>query len=72
MTLNHSQVTGNTAALAGGGIASATFDPASVAKLTLNNSSVTANSQTAGAIGSPRTRPWRRRNREHSGNRHPQ
>ena len=31
----------------GGGIASATFDPASVAKLTLNNSAVTGNSQTA-------------------------
>jgi hypothetical protein len=46
VTLNHSQVTGNTAALAGGGIASATFDPSSVAKLTLNNSAVTGNSQT--------------------------
>jgi hypothetical protein len=40
-------VTGNTATQAGGGIASATFDPASVAKLTLNNSAVTGNSQTA-------------------------
>jgi hypothetical protein len=48
VTLNHSQVTGNTATQAGGGIASATFDPASVAKLTLNNSAVTGNSQTAG------------------------
>jgi hypothetical protein len=47
VTLNRSQVTGNTAAVAGGGIASATFDPSSVAKLTLNNSSVTGNSQTA-------------------------
>jgi hypothetical protein len=47
VTLNHSQVTGNTASQAGGGIASATFDPASVAKLTLNNSTVTGNSQTA-------------------------
>jgi len=47
VTLNHTQVTGNTAALAGGGIASATLDPASVAKLTLNNSTVTGNSQTA-------------------------
>ena len=47
VTLNHSQVTGNTATQAGGGIASATFDPASVAKLTLNNSAVTGNSQTA-------------------------
>ena len=46
VTLNHTQVTGNTAAEAGGGIASATFDPASVAKLTLNNSAVTDNSQT--------------------------
>jgi hypothetical protein len=48
VSLNHSQVTGNTAAQAGGGIASATFDPASVAKLTLNNSAVTDNSQTVG------------------------
>src|SRR5215468_6687653 len=47
VTLNHTQVTGNTATTAGGGIASATFDPASVAKLTLNNSAVTGNSQTA-------------------------
>ena len=47
VTLNHTQVTGNTATQAGGGIASATFDPASVAKLTLNNSAVTGNSQTA-------------------------
>jgi hypothetical protein len=47
VTLNHSQVTGNTAAIAGGGIASATLDPSSVAKLTLNNSAVTDNSQTA-------------------------
>ena len=47
VTLNHTQVTGNTATLAGGGIASATFDPSSVAKLTLNNSAVTGNSQTA-------------------------
>jgi hypothetical protein len=46
VTLNHTQVTGNTAVLAGGGIASATFDPASVARLTLNNSAVTGNSQT--------------------------
>jgi hypothetical protein len=48
VTLNHSQVTGNAATQAGGGIASATFDPASVAKLTLNNSAVTSNKQTAG------------------------
>ena len=46
VTLNRSQVTRNMAAEAGGGIASATFDPASVAKLTLNNSAVTGNSQT--------------------------
>ena len=44
--MNHSQVTGNTALLAGGGIASATFDPSSVARLTLNNSEVTDNQQT--------------------------
>ena len=48
LTLNHSQVTDNTATQAAGGIASATFDPSSVAKLTLNNSAVTRNSQTAG------------------------
>jgi hypothetical protein len=47
VSLNHSQVTGNTAGDAGGGIASATFDPSSVAKLTLNNSSVTDNQQTS-------------------------
>ena len=46
VTLNHSQVTGNTATGAGGGIASATFDPSSVARLTLNNSEVTNNHQT--------------------------
>ena len=46
VTLNHSQVTGNTATVAGGGIASATFDPSSVARLTLNNSEVTNNNQT--------------------------
>jgi predicted outer membrane repeat protein len=48
VTLNHSQVTGNTASQAGGGIASATFDPSSVARLTLNNSTVTGNQQTLG------------------------
>jgi predicted outer membrane repeat protein len=48
VTLNHTQVTGNTATAAGGGIASATFDPSSVAKLTLNNSAVDGNSQSAG------------------------
>ena len=46
VALNHSQVTGNTAVVAGGGIASATFDPSSVAKLTLNNSAVSDNQQT--------------------------
>jgi hypothetical protein len=55
LTLNRSQVTGNAAVMAGGGIASATFDPSSVAKLTLNNSSVSGNAQTGtpdvGALG---------------------
>jgi hypothetical protein len=46
VSLNHSQVTRNTATMAGGGIASATFDPSSVAKLTLNQSSVSDNQQT--------------------------
>jgi hypothetical protein len=46
VTLNHSLVTGNTASQAGGGIASATFDPSNVATLTLNQSSVSENSQT--------------------------
>jgi hypothetical protein len=49
VTLNHSQVSDNTAVQAGGGIASATFDPSSVARLTLNNSAVTGNSQTLSA-----------------------
>ena len=53
VTLNHSQVTNNTAVLAGGGIASATMDPSSVAKLTLNNSSVTNNSQTLPPLPPP-------------------
>jgi hypothetical protein len=48
VTLTFSTVTRNTATDAGGGIASATFDPSSVAKLTLNFSRVTSNSQTAG------------------------
>jgi len=48
VSLNHSLVTGNAAADAGGGIASATFDPSSVAKLTLNHSAVNNNEQTAG------------------------
>lgn len=47
VVLNHSQVTNNLAGVAGGGIASATMDPSNgVAKLTLNNSSVTDNLQT--------------------------
>jgi hypothetical protein len=46
VSLNHSQVTGNTATQVGGGIVSATFDPSSVARLTLNNSSVNGNHQT--------------------------
>ncbi|MGZ4308033.1 MAG: hypothetical protein ACXVRZ_02960 [Gaiellaceae bacterium] len=46
VSLDHSQVTGNAAVVAGGGIASATFDPSSVAKLTLNDSSVSNNQQT--------------------------
>jgi hypothetical protein len=48
VTLNRSYVTGNSAAVAGGGIASATFDPSSVAKLTLNKSAVNDNQQTTG------------------------
>ena len=49
VTLNFSAVTRNTAADAGGGIASATgLGPPGVAKLTLNFSRVTDNSQTAG------------------------
>ena len=46
LALNNSRVTGNTATQAGGGIASATFDPSSVATLTLNRSQVSRNSQT--------------------------
>jgi hypothetical protein len=46
VTLNHSRVTGNSAVAAGGGIASATMDPSSVARLTLNQSSVSDNQQT--------------------------
>src|SRR5262249_48796812 len=52
VSLNNTQVTGNTATQVGGGIVSATFDLSSVAKLTLNNSSVNDNHQTvAGADG---------------------
>jgi hypothetical protein len=53
--LKSSTVTGNTATAAGGGIASATFDPSSVATLTLNFSRVTGNTQSgtpgAGGLG---------------------
>jgi hypothetical protein len=45
--LDHSQVSGNAAVLAGGGIANLTFDPSSPAMLTLHNSSVNGNQQTA-------------------------
>jgi hypothetical protein len=48
VSLHRSQVTGNVATQAGGGIASATFDPSSVATLTLTNSAVSYNQQTAG------------------------
>lgn len=47
VTLDHSQVSGNSAGAAGGGIANATFDPSSVAKLTVRNSSVNDNRQTS-------------------------
>jgi hypothetical protein len=46
VALDHSRVTGNTATVAGGGIASATFDSSSVAALTLRHSSVSGNHQT--------------------------
>lgn len=46
VALDRVRVTGNTAAVAGGGIASATLDPSSVAKLTLRHSSVSGNQQT--------------------------
>lgn len=46
VTLDHVQVTGNSAGVAGGGIASATFDPSSVATLTVRHSSVSGNHQT--------------------------
>jgi hypothetical protein len=45
--LDHSQVNGNSAGVAGGGIANATFDPSSVATLTLRNSSLNDNQQTS-------------------------
>ena len=46
VSLDHTQVTGNSAGVAGGGIASATFDPSSVATLTVRHSSVSHNHQT--------------------------
>jgi hypothetical protein len=49
VTLDHAQVTNNSAVLAGGGIVSATFDPSSVATVTLRHSSVSENQQTLDA-----------------------
>jgi hypothetical protein len=46
VTLDHSRVTNNSAVVVGGGIANATFDPSSVATLTLDHSSVSDNQQT--------------------------
>jgi predicted outer membrane repeat protein len=46
VSLDHVRVTGNSAGVAGGGIASATFDPSSVAKLTVRHSIVSDNQQT--------------------------
>jgi hypothetical protein len=46
VVLNNTWVTNSSAGAAGGGIASATFDPSSVASLTLNKSWVTGNQQT--------------------------
>jgi hypothetical protein len=51
--LDHSRVTDNAAVTAGGGIASATFDPSSVASLTLNHSTVSDNQQTGGPEDNP-------------------
>ena len=48
VTLDHTQVIGNSAVAAGGGIVNATFDPSSVATLTLRNSSVSHNQETGG------------------------
>jgi predicted outer membrane repeat protein len=47
VSLDHTQVIGNSAGAAGGGIASATFSPESVATLTLRNSFVNDNQQTS-------------------------
>jgi hypothetical protein len=52
VTLDHSQVSGNSAVMAGGGIAQATFDPSSVATLTVRHSSVSGNQQTLPASDS--------------------
>lgn len=46
VVLSNTWVTNNSAVVAGGGIASATMDPSSVARLTLNNTWVTGNQQT--------------------------
>ena len=46
VSLDHTRVNGNSAGVAGGGIASATFDPSSVATLTVRHSSVSHNHQT--------------------------
>jgi hypothetical protein len=46
VTLDHVRVSGNSAGAAGGGIANATFDPSSVATLTVRHSSVSHNQQT--------------------------
>jgi hypothetical protein len=46
VVLDHAQVNHNAATMAGGGIASATFDPSSMATLTLRHSSVNDNQQT--------------------------
>jgi hypothetical protein len=46
VAVDDSHVNGNAAVVAGGGIANATFDPSSVATLTLHNSSVSGNQQT--------------------------
>jgi predicted outer membrane repeat protein len=48
VTLDHSQVTNNSAGVGGGGIASATFDPSSPATLTVRHSVVSGNQQLAG------------------------
>jgi len=47
VTLDHARVIGNRAVSAGGGIASATFDPSSVAALIVRHSSVSHNQQTS-------------------------